>query len=122
VVRCHCLGNPEVPGAAVYHVRRVVRTCGRVIERNRALIFRVPSRFVPGVVVLALVGVSVWVGEWEVWSVVLSQHRHLFSRAPFPSFDRLNNFLSISYPFLQDKIRLLGFTTLHDLSYLSIDR
>jgi hypothetical protein len=46
----------------VYHVRRVVRTCARVIERNRALIFRVPSLFVPGVVVLALG----YLGEWEV--------------------------------------------------------
>ena len=49
-------------GAAVYHVRRVVRTCARVIERNRALIFRVPSLFVLGVVVLALG----YLGEWEV--------------------------------------------------------
>ena len=35
--------RPEVPRAAVHHIRRVVRTRPRVIERNRALIFRVPS-------------------------------------------------------------------------------
>jgi hypothetical protein len=33
----------------------------------------------------------------------LSQHRHLFSPAPFPSFDRLNNVRSISYPFLRSQ-------------------
>ena len=47
----YCGRNPEVPGAAVYHVRRVVRTCARVIERNRALIdkrksLRSPSRII----------------------------------------------------------------------------
>ena len=56
-----------MPGAAVYHVRRVVRTCARVIERNRALIFRVPSLFVPGVVLVVLQVLALeYLGEWEV--------------------------------------------------------
>ena len=63
----HARLRPEVPGAAVYHVRRVVRTCARVIERNRALIFRVPSLFVPGVVLVVLQVLALgYLGEWEV--------------------------------------------------------
>ena len=37
------LNGQKVPSAAVHHIRRVVRTGARVIERNRAFIFRVPS-------------------------------------------------------------------------------
>ena len=68
-----------------------------MIERNRALIFRVPSLFY-------LVS---WCLRWGIWGSGRSGQSFcpntdiFFPRAPFPSFDRLNNFLSISYPFLQ---------------------
>ena len=60
----HARLRPEVPGAAVYHVRRVVRTCAQVIEWNRARIFRLPSLFVTGVVLVVLA--LGYLGEWEV--------------------------------------------------------
>ena len=99
----HARLRPEVPGAAVYHVRRVVWTCARVIERNRALIFRVPSHSY-------LVS---WCLRWGIWGSGRSDQSfcpitdiyNIFFRQPplaFPSSDRLITFLSNIYPFQQD--------------------
>ena len=70
--------RPEVPRAAVHHIRRVVRIrAARVIERNRLLYISFAFRlFVPGVG--ACVGVSGGVGG--LISRFFGQHGHLSSQ------------------------------------------
>ena len=77
----HARLRPEVPGAAVHHVQRVVRTRARVIERNRGLYFAF-RLFVPGIG--ACVGVSGGVGG--LISRFFTTHRYFSRSFSLPSF------------------------------------